>query len=68
MATIAILNLRPAGYDLLSDSQSFMSNLSEELSIQGGLITRPFSPLCYPSILPRTTTLPKLTRPILINN
>ena len=53
MATIAISDLRPAGYDLLSDSESFMSNLSEEkLSIQGGLVTRPgFSPLCYTSPL-----------------
>ena len=40
MASIAIYDLRPAGYDLLSDTESFMSNLSEEeLSIQGGLIS-----------------------------
>ncbi len=30
MASIAIYDLRPAGYDLLSDTESFMSNLSEE--------------------------------------
>ncbi len=38
MATIQISDLRPAGYDLLSDSESFLSNLSEEeLSVQGGI-------------------------------
>lgn len=38
MATIAISDLRPAGYDLFSDSESYMLALSEEeLSIQGGL-------------------------------
>ncbi len=37
MATIAISDLRPAGYELSSDSESFMSNLSkEELNVQGG--------------------------------
>jgi hypothetical protein len=37
MATIAISDLRPAGYDLFSDSESFLSNLSEEeLDMQGG--------------------------------
>lgn len=37
MATIAISDLRPAGYDLFSDSESFLSNLSkEELGMQGG--------------------------------
>jgi hypothetical protein len=37
MATISISDLRLAGHDLLSDSESFLSNLSEEeLSIQGG--------------------------------
>ena len=37
MAKITISNLPPAGYDLFSDSESFMSNLSEaELAVQGG--------------------------------
>ncbi len=41
MATIHIANLRPIGFDLLSDSESFMEELSSEteLSIQGGLST-----------------------------
>ncbi|MFN6501265.1 MAG: hypothetical protein RMX65_030310 [Nostoc sp. DedQUE01] len=30
MATINIFDLRPAGYDLLSDKESFIDNLSEE--------------------------------------
>ncbi len=30
MATINISDLRPAGYDLLSDKESFIDNLSEE--------------------------------------
>lgn len=38
MASITISNLRPAGSDLFSDSESFMSSLSEEdLAIQGGI-------------------------------
>ncbi len=38
MATIQLSELRPAGYVLLSDSESFMSNLSEEeLGLQGGI-------------------------------
>lgn len=37
MATIAISDLSPTGYDLFSDSESYMMNLSdEELSLQGG--------------------------------
>jgi hypothetical protein len=55
MATITISDLRPAGYDLLSDSESFLSNLSEEeLSIQGGNPSiRPFplSPICLFDLL-----------------
>lgn len=45
MATIHIANLRPIGFDLLSDSESFMKELSSEteLSIQGGL---PSTPAC----------------------
>lgn len=45
MATIHIVNLVPIGFDLLSDSESFMKELSSEteLSIQGGL---PSSPAC----------------------
>lgn len=39
MATIAISNLHPAGYDLFSDSESYMMALSEdELQITGGAI------------------------------
>ncbi len=38
MASIAIYDLRPAGYDLLSDTESFMSNLSEEeLKVHAGI-------------------------------
>jgi len=37
MATIAISDLHPAGYDLFSDSESYISSLSEdELGLQGG--------------------------------
>lgn len=37
MANIAIADLRSAGYDLFSDSESFLSSLSEEeLDMQGG--------------------------------
>jgi hypothetical protein len=47
MATIAISDLRPAGYNLFSGSESFMNNLSEEeLSVQAGRWTNPWlSPL-----------------------
>jgi hypothetical protein len=42
MASITISDLRPAGFDLLSDSESFMEELSsEELGLQGGLISSP---------------------------
>jgi hypothetical protein len=51
MANITISDLRPAGYDLLSDSESYMSKLSvSELdSINGGLsvtVTTLSSALC----------------------
>ncbi len=50
IATLVISDLRPAGYDLLSDSESFLSNLSEEgLSVQGGnrIIPGPtLNPVC----------------------
>lgn len=39
MANITISDLCPAGFDLLSDSESFMKELSSgEISIQGGII------------------------------
>ena len=55
MANIAISNLHPAGYDLFSDSEQFINDLSsEELNIQGGFISRPwFSPYCRPIPTPR---------------
>jgi hypothetical protein len=38
MANIAIPNLNPAGFDLLSDSESYMRELSDaELDAQGGV-------------------------------
>lgn len=38
MAVIAISDLSPAGSQLFSDSESYLSNLSEEeLSIHGGI-------------------------------
>jgi hypothetical protein len=38
MSSIIISNLHPAGSDLLSDSESYITELSEaELGIQGGL-------------------------------
>lgn len=38
MASITISDLRPAGYDLFSDSESYMKDLSEaELGIEGGI-------------------------------
>ncbi len=40
MANITISNLHPAGSDLFSDSESYLSQLSEaELNIQGGLMS-----------------------------
>lgn len=37
MATINISNLQPSGYNLFSDSESYMTDLSDtELAIQGG--------------------------------
>lgn len=40
MANIAISNLQPAGFNLFSDSESYLSQLSEqELKIQGGLMS-----------------------------
>ena len=39
MASINISELRPVGSDLFSDSESYISELSEgELGIQGGLL------------------------------
>lgn len=59
MATIAISDLRPAGYNLLSDSESFLSNLSDEkIYIQGGF---GFSPLCHTSPLIKRTLLFDIT-------
>jgi hypothetical protein len=38
MANIAISNLNPVGFDLLSDSESYMRDLSDtELNAQGGI-------------------------------
>jgi hypothetical protein len=38
MANIAISDLNPAGFDLLSDSESYMRELSDaELTAQGGI-------------------------------
>lgn len=38
MANIAISDLHPTGYDLFSDSESYMKDLSDgELDIQGGV-------------------------------
>lgn len=38
MANIAISDLNPAGFDLLSDSKSYMRELSDtELTAQGGI-------------------------------
>ena len=38
MANIKIDNLRPAGADLLSDSESYLTDLNQdELNVQGGL-------------------------------
>jgi hypothetical protein len=40
MATINISDLRPAGFDLFSDSENYMMELTEyELGVQGGGIT-----------------------------
>ncbi|MEH1944191.1 MAG: hypothetical protein V7L01_28800 [Nostoc sp.] len=47
MPNIAISELHPAGYELLSDSEFIHYLSEEELNIQGGLIY-PFSPLCVP--------------------
>jgi hypothetical protein len=60
MANIAISDLRPAGYDLFSDTESFLINLSEEeLCIQGGILTT----LCLcqtpPSLLEHTVLIAK---------
>ncbi|MFN6569530.1 hypothetical protein [Dendronalium sp. ChiSLP03b] len=55
MANINISDLHSAGYDLFSDSELFINDLSEEeLNIQGGFISRPwFSPYCRPIPTPR---------------
>ena len=38
MASINVSDLKPEGYNLFSDSESYMTDLSEnELAIQGGL-------------------------------
>ncbi len=43
MSTIKISDLRPAGSELFSDSEGYMSSLSEEeLAIQGGVFSSPF--------------------------
>lgn len=40
MSTIKVSDLQPTGYDLLSDSESYLRELSEEeLNIAGGLPT-----------------------------
>lgn len=40
MANITIANLHPTGFDLLSDSESYLNQISEEeLSVQGGLMS-----------------------------
>ena len=42
MATINISDLRPAGSDLFSDSEGYMTELTEyELSVQGGATPSP---------------------------
>lgn len=39
MANIAILDLKPAGLELFSDSENYMVNLSDdELEISGGIV------------------------------
>lgn len=38
MANITISDLHPAGFDLFSDSESFLKNLSEsEIDVKGGI-------------------------------
>lgn len=42
MPTIKILDIQPTGYDLLSDSESYMTDLSEEeIEIHGGAFSTP---------------------------
>ncbi|WP_272056070.1 hypothetical protein [Nodularia spumigena] len=43
MANITISNLHPAGADLFSDSESYMTDISEdELRLQGGVTVTTF--------------------------
>ncbi len=44
MSTITISELRPTGSDLLSDSESFLNELSEEEAYQthGGIVSTPW--------------------------
>lgn len=44
MASITILDLRPTGSDLFSDSESFFNDLSEEEAYQthGGWVSTPY--------------------------
>lgn len=40
MSTIKVSDLQPVGFDLFSDSESYMKELSdEELTLQGGFTT-----------------------------
>ncbi len=58
MATIGISDLKPAGYDLLYDSESYMTDLSkDELEIQGGIIM---------TITPWTPSIAKATVVIVV--
>jgi hypothetical protein len=66
MASIQISNLCPAGFNLFSDSESFMDELveREQNAINGGVGSpTPYSPWCYPTLSSRLCE-PVFPRPI----
>ncbi|BAZ12490.1 hypothetical protein NIES4071_43210 [Calothrix sp. NIES-4071] len=61
MATINISDLRPTGSELFSDSEGYMSELSDNelISVNGGILT---SPVCA-AVVSRIVS-PRLTREV----